>query len=111
MSDNQNSHNAGFARRGFVGRMIAGAAGLLAVRPAAHVLAAETIIGPGDDWMKSLTAPHRTVLDCAAHKDGKPLGWHRLLGRPESEYGRLRRRDRAQGRGGRRRRVLVLAIL
>jgi hypothetical protein len=36
---------------------------------------------------------------------------HRLLGRPASEYRRLCRGDRAQGRGGRRRRVLVLVLL
>jgi hypothetical protein len=39
------------------------------------------------------------------------LLWHRLLGWPASESGRLCRGDRGHGRGHRRRRALMLAIL
>src|SRR2546426_6760264 len=37
--------------------------------------------------------------------------WHRLLGRPVSEYRTLCQREGAHGRGDRRRRVLVLPTL
>ncbi len=62
----------GVARRGFIGRLVAGTAGLFAVGPATQALGARTAM-QGEDWMKALTAPHRTVFDTAAHKNGKPL--------------------------------------
>lgn len=63
------------ARRGFIGRLIAGAAGVMAGGSTPRLLGAATATGaPGDDWMKALTAPHRTVFDVSAHKNGKPLG-------------------------------------
>ena len=69
------------ARRGFIGRILAGTAALAAVGSPARLLAATPITdagatlptGPGDDWMKALTATHRTVFDAAAHRNGKPL--------------------------------------
>jgi intracellular sulfur oxidation DsrE/DsrF family protein len=69
------------ARRGFLGRLLAGAASLVAVGATAPTLGAATPTasgdplpqGPGDDWMKALTAPHRTVFDVTAVKNGKPL--------------------------------------
>ena len=47
------------------------------------------------------------------HAPGEPclVNWHRLLGRPVSEYGRLCHGDGGHGRGVRRRRVLVLPTL
>jgi intracellular sulfur oxidation DsrE/DsrF family protein len=77
-------HRAGdtvSARRGFIGRIVAAAAGLAAVGSTPRFLDAATTAGtgnapstaPGDDWMKTLTAPHRTVFDVTAHKNGKPL--------------------------------------
>jgi len=53
-------------RRGFIDRLIAGTASLMAT--------GSTRPQPGEDWMKALTAPHRTVFDVSAHKNGKPLG-------------------------------------
>jgi len=61
--------------------MLAGVAGLLAAGPTSRLLGAEPTavsggplrIAPGDDWMKALTAPHRTVFDVTAPKNGKPL--------------------------------------
>ena len=61
-------------RRSFIGRLFAGAASLAAVGSTPQLLAAATAADPGDDWMKALTAPHRTVFDVSAHKNGKPLG-------------------------------------
>ena len=69
------------ARRGFLGRIIAGTAALAAIGSTTRLLRAATtadgfdgpLAGPGDDWMKALTATHRTVFDTAAHKNGKPL--------------------------------------
>jgi len=61
-------------RRNFIGRLFAGAASLAAAGSRPRLLAAATAADPGDDWMKALTAPHRTVFDVSAHKNGKPLG-------------------------------------
>jgi len=61
-------------RRSFIGRLFAGAASLAAAGSTPRLLAAATAADPGDDWMKALTAPHRTVFDVSAHKNGKPLG-------------------------------------
>lgn len=69
------------ARRGFIGRVIAGAAALATIGSTTGLLDAATtnerapspFASPGDDWMKALTAKHRTVFDTAAHKNGKPL--------------------------------------
>lgn len=73
MAKKNQAGDTAFARRGFIGRIIAGTAGLLAVGPTTRLLHAETT-AQGEDWMKSLTAPHRTVFDLSAHKNGKPLG-------------------------------------
>lgn len=69
------------ARRDFIGRLFASAAGLVAVGVIPPGLDVATVAGsgdqrsrdPGDDWMKALTAPHRTVFDVTAHKNGHPL--------------------------------------
>jgi intracellular sulfur oxidation DsrE/DsrF family protein len=82
MTDTDHAHDTASARRGFIGRILAGAAGLVAVGSTPRILDAATTAGsagsrsrdPGDDWMKALTAPHRTVFDVTAHKNGKPLG-------------------------------------
>jgi intracellular sulfur oxidation DsrE/DsrF family protein len=80
MADTHHAHDAASARRGFIGRIIAGAAGLVAVGSSPRLLAATTAgsgnspsTHPGDDWIKALTAPHRTVFDVTAHRNGKPL--------------------------------------
>ncbi|MGH9886386.1 MAG: hypothetical protein ACREBE_12705 [bacterium] len=73
MAKKHQADESAFARRGFIGRIIAGTAGLLAVGPTTRLLGAETL-AQGDDWMKALTAPHRTVFDLSAHRNGKPLG-------------------------------------
>ncbi|MEP6763213.1 MAG: hypothetical protein ABJB66_02825 [Gemmatimonadaceae bacterium] len=73
MAGNQHSGDASFARRGFLGRLVAGAATLLAANPATRLLNAQPV-AQGEEWMKALTAPHRTVFDTSAHKNGKPLG-------------------------------------
>ena len=57
-------------RRGFLARLLGGAAALStlgAVR--APLLAA----GNDDDWMSQLTGTHRTVFDVSSHYDGKVL--------------------------------------
>lgn len=61
--------DAASPRRGFIRRLIAGAAGLTTASAVPDLLGAAD-----DDWMKTLTAPHRTVFDVSAHKNGKPLG-------------------------------------
>ena len=67
------------ARRGFLGRLLGGAAALtlLGATPK-RLLAADTLdsrdgFGPGDDWMQELKGKHRTVFDLSAHRNGKPL--------------------------------------
>jgi intracellular sulfur oxidation DsrE/DsrF family protein len=67
-------------RRGFIGRLVAGGAALVAAGSPHQLLHATTT---GDateprgaaqrDWMDELTGKHRTVFDVAAHKNGKPL--------------------------------------
>lgn len=74
MTNTQHSDDAAFARRGFIGRLVAGAATLLAASPATRLLEAQPAVAQGEEWMKALTAPHRTVFDTSAHKNGKPLG-------------------------------------
>ncbi|GAC1480728.1 MAG: hypothetical protein NVS1B4_25950 [Gemmatimonadaceae bacterium] len=69
------------ARRGFLGRLLAGATALVAAGSSTRLLdaASETdshsfpSITDSSDWMNALTAKHRTVFDTAAHKNGKPL--------------------------------------
>lgn len=63
-------------RRGFIARVLAGSAALVAVGSTGRVLDAAGLSPAADvhpDWMDELTAPHRTVFDTAAHKNGKPL--------------------------------------
>ena len=82
MSNKMEGPQPGTARRGFIGRMLGGAAALVATGSTARLLGAEAVTGsrvPGldaapDSWMDELTAKHRTVFDTAAHKNGKPLG-------------------------------------
>ncbi len=101
MADKHNARDTASGRRGFIGRIIAGAAGLVAAGSTTRVLGAATTAGtghsrstaPGDDWMKELTAPHRTVLDITALKNGKPLvqgknfldGWRDAFKTPEHD--------------------------
>ncbi len=81
MADQTHVRDTVSARRGFIGRLLAGTASLVAVAVTTPVLEAATTVGsggprpaaPGDDWMKALTAPHRTVFDVTGHKNGKPL--------------------------------------
>lgn len=68
-------------RRGFIARVLAGTAALLAAGSTVRLLDAasvtDTAMPPGAkasrDWMDELTGKHRTVFDTAAHKNGKPL--------------------------------------
>lgn len=68
-------------RRGFIGRVLAGAAALVAAGSSARLLDAAAVTDDAalpsamehPDWMDELTAKHRTVLDTAAHRNGKPL--------------------------------------
>lgn len=68
-------------RRGFVARFASAAAaiaaGLALPRPLAavtpHTAPSSSMSGPRDEWMSALTGKHRTVLDVAAHRSGKPL--------------------------------------
>jgi len=101
MADERLARDAAPGRRGFVARMFAGAAGLVAVDPTTRLLGVATLAGsgdapfisPGDDWMKALTAPHRTVFDMSTHRNGKPLGqaknfldaWRDAFQTPEHE--------------------------
>lgn len=65
-------------RRGFIARVLAGSAALVAAGSTARALNAADVldrrtVATSSDWMDELTAPHRTVFDTAAHKNGKPL--------------------------------------
>ena len=67
-------------RRGFIGRLLTGAAAVVAAGASPRVLGAESAGAAGEwhadegpDWMAALTAKHRAVLDTAAHRNGKPL--------------------------------------
>lgn len=65
-------------RRGFIARVLAGSAALVAAASTARALNAADVLDPrtgatSPDWMAELTAPHRTAFDTAAHKNGKPL--------------------------------------
>ena len=66
-------------RRGFLGRLFAGAAALAVAGVTPARLGAEapgSPVGaahPGDDWMHELKGKHRTVFDMSAHRNGKPL--------------------------------------
>lgn len=61
-------------RRGFLGRLAAAAAALGgAIAIPREASAAPGTNGPGDNWMRQLNAPHRSVFDIAAHRNGKPL--------------------------------------
>lgn len=79
MSDHAATSRTLTARRGFIGRLLGGAAALAAMGASPRVLdAADEAAGrPLDstahDWMDELTAKHRTVMDIAAHGNGKPL--------------------------------------
>ena len=81
MSNQSNGSQSGTPRRGFIGRVLAGAAALVATGSTARVLDAAGVRGETvfpsamehPDWMDELTAKHRTVLDTAAHRNGKPL--------------------------------------
>lgn len=87
-------------RRGFIGRLVAGAAALAATGSTRPLLHAATIdaTAPGvgtqqRDWMDELTGKHRTVFDIGAHKNGRPLAqavnyltaWRDAFKVPESE--------------------------
>ena len=94
MADEHDARDTTSARRGFLGRLIAGAASLVAAGSTPRLLGAATAAGaPGDDWMKALTAPHRTVLDVTNHRNGKPLaqaknfldGWRDAFNTPERD--------------------------
>jgi intracellular sulfur oxidation DsrE/DsrF family protein len=73
MAELTNDERKPTARRGFLGRLIGGTAALTLFSAAPKGLMAEEETAPGDDWMRDLTAKHRTVFDLSAHKNGKPL--------------------------------------
>jgi intracellular sulfur oxidation DsrE/DsrF family protein len=61
-------------RRGFLRGLAAGAAMLGGGMSVPSLLdAAPASPAQGDDWMRALTAKHRTVFDTAAHRNGLPL--------------------------------------
>lgn len=59
------------ARRGFLGRLLGGAAAFAFVGATPAALGAESV--QGTDWMNELKGTHRTVFDMSAHGNGKPL--------------------------------------
>ena len=81
MSDIDARQQPPTARRGFIGRILTGAAALVAAGSTTRLLDAASAsdghalpsTAEGPDWMAALTAKHRTVFDTAAHKNGKPL--------------------------------------
>jgi intracellular sulfur oxidation DsrE/DsrF family protein len=68
-------------RRGFVARFATAATAVAAGLALPRRLTAaipdtspdSSTRGPGEEWMSELKGKHRTVLDLAAHKNGKPL--------------------------------------
>ena len=105
MSNQSNGSQSGTPRRGFIGRVLAGAAALVATGSSTRLLDAasltDTPASPSamehPDWMDELTARHRTVLDTAAHRNGKPLtqaknyldAWRDAFKAPEKEINLL----------------------
>lgn len=77
MSEPRETPQSPTARRGFITRMLAASAALVAASSTVRVLDAAPVLAGTDDmhpdWMTELTARHRTVFDTAAHKNGKPL--------------------------------------
>jgi intracellular sulfur oxidation DsrE/DsrF family protein len=71
-SDTRSDHDA-TPRRGFIGRVVAGGAALVAAGSPRELLHAAPSVAAQRDWMDELTGKHRTVFDTAAHKNGKPL--------------------------------------
>lgn len=67
------------ARRGFLGRLLGGAASLALVGATPAALGAEVDAAhdaggqQGTEWMDALKGTHRTVFDMSAHGSGKPL--------------------------------------
>lgn len=66
------------ARRGFLGRLLAGGTALTLIGAGPRRAAAEEIpvgqdVPAGENWMRELTAKHRVAFDWSAHKNGKPL--------------------------------------
>jgi intracellular sulfur oxidation DsrE/DsrF family protein len=75
MTDNSSLSNT-TPRRGFLARLAAASLGLAGFTAAPELFAQRASPAEGrseDDWMAALTAKHRTVLDVAAHRNGKPL--------------------------------------
>src|SRR4051812_20616615 len=73
--------NAPTARRGFLGRIAAFAAGLTVAAPAA--LSAETTNSPSanaalDAWLGKITGKHRMVFDAPEANNGMPAIWPRV---------------------------------
>ena len=84
MSNEKQSPPSPTPRRGFIARVLAGSAALVAAGSTARLLDAASVhatTGPTGtsitdihpDWMSELTGKHRTVFDTAAHRNGKPL--------------------------------------
>ena len=80
-------------RRGFLGRLLGGAAAVTLLGATPKSLMADDGAGPGDDWMKELKGKHRTVFDMSSHGNGKPLtqaknyldAWRDAFSTPESD--------------------------
>lgn len=100
MPNTRNDTQSTTPRRGFIGRLVAGAAALAATASTRPLLHAATIDGTvpnvgaqQGDWMDELTGKHRTVFDTGAHANGKPLAqavnylnaWRDAFKVPENE--------------------------
>src|SRR5437773_10339426 len=68
-----NRSSASTPRRGFLGAIAAGAAGLAATRwaiPISDAAASTVLAPPSDEWISRIKGKHKQVVDCVNPNDG-----------------------------------------
>jgi len=97
--ENNPLRNAAHGRRGFLGRLVTGAAALsMAGLASPLALSARNTINnaqaDGDDWFNKIKGKHRMIFDATGPKDVLPFAWPRVFlltnagtGSPEKDCG------------------------